>query len=215
LWASTVQEQFDTNVFVLEWNDLLGRRLDPEEVASAAHRFRGDRRALTDWYETPTDLPRRFAVLLCQRANLRWDSTSRSTYVAILTTVFVAVVGAAVVVAAMHGLTLGDFAVAMLPMAPAVRYYVATVRGHWTAAQDQSAAKSLVDLVFRRSLRSPRLLTDAHLRRIQDRIFALRSQAPPVPDWLYWRMRDQRDFEMRAAVRRLAEDVRIALVQHR
>ena len=51
--AADVQEQFDTSVYPLDWNPVLGAKADAEEVIGAASRFKGDRAKLLNWYSIP------------------------------------------------------------------------------------------------------------------------------------------------------------------
>jgi hypothetical protein len=52
--AAAIQEEFDTTIFDIPWNGLLAPRPDPEDVAAAAARLRGDRAALRQWHQRRT-----------------------------------------------------------------------------------------------------------------------------------------------------------------
>lgn len=63
--ATRVLEQFDVEVFGLEWNSrLVGKRVAPEVVAAAARRYGSKRDRLNDWYPVVADdLP--YPILCC------------------------------------------------------------------------------------------------------------------------------------------------------
>lgn len=68
--AARIQEQMDTNLFKLPWNEVLvGNRVHEEVVIAASRRYKGTYK-FTDWYADPGSSPYPFDVLLCQRASL-------------------------------------------------------------------------------------------------------------------------------------------------
>ncbi len=64
--AAAVQEEFDTNVFQLPWNDLDGARPSPTVIAQAAARYDGGRDK--NWYPDMEGTHRPFDVLTARAA---------------------------------------------------------------------------------------------------------------------------------------------------
>lgn len=208
--AANIQEQFDISVFPLEWNPVLGEMVDPEDVAAAAGRFRGDPAPLADWYAMPDGLGRPFDVLICQRSNLRWDSTLRDAYsntiLAGLAALFLVTVGTGVA----QGLSLGESILALLPSVGVVLLGADTARNHRRHAAFQHELKRLVEAGWSDAIQRPRKVQDKRLRSIQDRIHHLRTAAPLVPEWFYWWHRDDYERQMRLAVDRMAQEAEAA-----
>lgn len=213
--GANVQEQFDTSVFPLEWNPLLGDKADAEDVARVAERFRGNPALLADWYAVPDGLPRPLDVLICQRSNLRWDSTLRYAYsntiVVGLVTLFMATIGMGIV----QDLSLEEFIFALLPSAGAFVFGADAACSHRRHAASQRELKRRVEAVWSDATKRPRKVQDKQLRSIQDRIHHLRTSAPLVPEWFYWWHRDAYELQMRLAVDRMAQEAEAASARPR
>jgi hypothetical protein len=208
--AANVQEQFDTSVYPLDWNPILGPKADAEDVVAAASRFQGDRNMLADWYSIPDDAPRPLDVLLCQRSNLRWDAALRRAYANRVSLGLVALFLVIVAAGLARGLSLVEFGLACLPSVGSFLFGLETIRGHRQHGSAQVELKAKLEAAWEVARAKPRSLRGAELRAIQDRIYHLRAAAPPVPDRFYWRKRDQFEWEMRLAVERMCEEARAA-----
>lgn len=198
--AATMQEQFDTGVYPLPWNTFVaGRAVDPEDLAAADRRYKGPRDKLLDWYAPPIGAPYPIDVLLCQRSNLRWDIALRRGYAASIAAVLGLMILAALAVRTPENPSISDFLLIYLPYVPALVAGIDAVRGHLQHIEEQTTLKQRLDVVWDRGLQDPGLVTVADCRGVQDGIYRLRVAAPPVPDWWYWRQREQMESEMRAA----------------
>lgn len=208
--AANIQEQFDTSVYLLNWNPVLGAKADAEDVVAAASRFKGDRAKLADWYSIPDGVPRPLDVLLCQRSNLRWDAVLRRAYA---NTILVGLVVLFLVIVAAglaQGLSLREFGLALLPSVGAFLLGAETVRSHRQHSSAQLDLKRKLEAAWDKARANPRSVREQELRAIQDGIYQLRAVAPPVPDGFYWRRRDQFEREMRLATERMWEEAEVA-----
>src|SRR6185437_12674220 len=82
--AAAIQEQYDVELFDLDWNDaLVGRRVAPEEVADAAAHVtkEKDLERFRTWYPASVDEVRwPLNVILCQRSSAVWGRRSHFGY---------------------------------------------------------------------------------------------------------------------------------------
>lgn len=209
--AANIQEQFDTSVYPLDWNHVLGTKADAEEVIAAASRFKGDRAKLTNWYTIPNGVPRPLDVLLCQRSNLRWDAALRWRYanaiVAGLVLLLVTILSAGIV----RSLSLQEFGLAVLPSVGAFLLGVETMGSHRQHGGAQYDLKQKVEATWDKARTNRRSVKAQELRAIQDGIYHLRAVAPPVPDGFYWRTRSRFEREMRIATEQMWEEARVAV----
>jgi hypothetical protein len=123
--AAKGSEHFDSAVLKLGWNTLsAGRRLQPEDVSGAADLwerawFKGE---IKDWYPAAVRFaPLHVARVICQRANVSYDSALRRRYGSLLLIVVVALAAGIVGVALWNSATLADTVLTgMVPAAPLV-----------------------------------------------------------------------------------------------
>lgn len=208
--AANIQEQFDTFVYPLAWNPVLGAKADAEDVIAAAARYKGDRAKLANWYSLPDGVPDPLDVLLCQRTNLRWDATLRQAYA---NTVLASLVGLFLIILVagiVRSLSLGEFLLAMLPSVGSFRLGLDTVHNHRQHSAAQLELKRKVEAAWEKAQTKPRAVPKSDLRAIQDGIYQLRVVAPPVPDGFYWKKRDQFEQEIRLAVEQLWREAETA-----
>jgi hypothetical protein len=206
--AALIQEEFDTRVFGLPWNDALGSRPAPEVVVDAGKSGKGDPR-LKAWYPDVSPLPRSLAILVCQRSGLAWDRRSRSWYQTSLAAVVLVVVLGAVALAMGTKQSLAEFLVSFaLPVLPAIQHAIKTFKAHSRAGAEQERMLDELASAWEGGLASGGNLPDAQLRRVQDRLLLLRREQTPIPDFLYRLLRSRFEATMHEATRRLIDEAR-------
>jgi hypothetical protein len=188
LWGAKAQEQFDTELFGLAWNDsLVGRRLSEEDIADAARHV--DPATLRDWYPLDVDeiaWPRNAA--LCQRSSAAWGRRTHAAYVWILTISVFGWLLVTIAIGVVEGASLSEYLIRLfLPSMPALMDGTDLARTHRQVAERRSHVEESAE----------RLLLNVDtsqedVRRLQDQIFEIRRQPPRVPNWFY-RLRRQRD----------------------
>ena len=203
--AARIQEEFDCNVLDLHWNKfIVGAHVPPEDIEQYGGKMldaKGER-SLKDWY--PTDarqLPLHLARLVCQRANLWYDSKLRRTYRlglwALTATYFVALIIFG------HALPLSDFILAVLvPFGP---FFVWVVREQHRQTDTIALVNRLFDEIDASlaQFSQPESEDSARVRarELQDAIFAHRASSPLVSDLVYWCRRTKLEVQMQVAAR--------------
>lgn len=210
--GARVQEQFDTEVLKLDWNQLVaGKRVDAEEVhAIAATPIpESERKRLVDWYEPiVARLPLEFGRLICQRTNLVYDTRVRRKYAGILLWAAVGIFVALALAGVYQGLKINDLILTMcLPVLPLVAYMLREHRKQNDTIETLTALKSEVEKVWEKALAgaTPDDLT-AMSRALQDAIYRHRASNPLVFDWLYNWLRAGEEGLTRLAVEQLVTE---------
>lgn len=196
--AATIQEQFDTDLFGIPWNQtLVGDRIAPEKIRKASKRLKEDRNQLKNWYTGLNCTKKELNVLLAQRTNLIWDSNQRKKYaiaVGIITIMYLAftiVIG--------WNTSLGRYLLTLfLPSAPILIHGLKTVLANWTRAkQCESLAKDEMT-----SFEFITCKADSEIwqkcRQYQDIIYQKRCDTTLVPNWWYKLWRTENEDTMRA-----------------
>lgn len=207
--AATIQEQLDTDLFYLPWNQtLVGQRIPPEDIASANRRFRGKRDDFLDWYADPAPLPYPLNVLVCQRANLTWDSRLRRNYGfrVLVLTILIVLLGIGLGIGA--NLSFIDYLLGIfLPSLPAVLQGIRLQKDHFGTANEKDRVRDELGRLINETHRDSNSLTRSDCRAIQDRIYSLRADGPLVPEWWYQRLRSSYEIDMTEAVEQLKRDM--------
>ena len=203
--AATIQEEFDTNLFGLPWNQtLVGNKLTAELIHAAARDYTGDRNELRDWYSDTGTTPYPLNVLLCQRSNLVWDWRLRQHYgwiiVSLTFILFIFTIGFAIVTKqTLINYILGFF----LPSSSAFLQGIEAAKAHFTTAKAKKNKEKEISAIWESGLMNPNLVSQEQCRRIQDCIFLLRSKGPLIPDWWYKLFRTKYEVDMQSVVAEL------------
>ncbi len=205
--AAAAQEEFDTNVFRLPWNDLDGARPSPSVIAQAAARYDGGRDK--DWYPDTKATHRPFDVLICQSSNVGWGATTHRAWAWLLTLALAAAVAVAAAAAVLFDLDASDvFAGLVAPAVAPVKELLDQIKSHFETAKDKQDLDARISNAWAGGMAGT-VPTEELLRRVQDRIFAFRRRNHYVPNWLDGRLRASNEVAMSStAADRVAEAAR-------
>lgn len=202
--AARLQEEFDTRLFRLEWNDVVaGKRPGPHEWVDPADRHlkKNGSGNLINWYlNYSIDLPSPVMTLLCQSKNLGWDARLKQKISDVLS-----------IILAINGITLLILAIVINPsvlvlfslvalLAPVYQFYYRYVSENKKSVARADELRLKVESELNKMAESRSFDVD-HLqklsRNIQDQIFIYRSSGNPVPDRLhrYNRMKDEERYD--------------------
>lgn len=210
--GAKIQEQFDTEVLNLEWNQLVaGKRVDAEEVRAIAMGPipEGECKRLMDWYEPVISrLSLELGRLICQRTNLAYDMRVRKKYAGILIWTAVLLFAGLALIGLWQGLTWRDLILTMgVPVLPLAAYVLREHRKQHDTIEMLTTLKSEQEKMWDRALAgaSPAELT-VMSRALQDAIYRHRASNPLVFDWLYNWLRAREEGLTRHAVEKLVEE---------
>lgn len=186
--ASLVQEQLDTQLYKIPWNDsLAGEPVSPELIIAADNRFKGNRDKLRDWYSAPQhDLPHNLTVLLCQRENLVWEYRQRQSFIRLLSGLFYLVLATILTLGLAFKVSLFIFLVKYLaPVSPLLWLIGDNWLSHRKTAEGlHQKEKGITSLLLSDEL-IPEAVSVEVLRNYQDAVLRNRQTGPMVPDWFY------------------------------
>jgi hypothetical protein len=204
--AARTQEQFDCDLFGLEWHSLrVGEKPEIGDVLHASNRFKKknpEMSHLKDWYPQAVDkLPLSLARLICQRTNCWWDSSLRKKYANVLIGILLFVIVAVFVIALTQEQSVQQMILTVYaPIAPAVLWTVREVRRQHEAAEALDKLRSHVERGWASALKGQptHAELDAAARQIQDFIFDGRSKNPLIFDWINNLVRPSHQLSMNA-----------------
>lgn len=182
LQAAATQEQFDTQVFQLPWNDLHADRPPQHLVARAAQRYKGARDK--DWYGDTHGVHRPFDVLICQSTNLGWGVRMHRLWSWVLIAVGLGMV--AVIAMCWRGLNLpgtDGLTVLVIPALGPFKEIVGQIQDNLDAAQTKENAERKLMELWENGMTGQRIPSSEELRSVQDKILLVRQSNPYIPDW--------------------------------
>lgn len=200
--AAKIQEEFDTNVFGLDWNDeLLKGEANPEAVSRANRDFKGDRTKLKDWYSSTPGVKEEFAILLSQRSNLTWDAAQRKYYANALYVVMIVLLLITLVAGCAKGISLFEYvAYVLAPLLSLFKLGIDARDSHKKIYEAQERKESEIASIIKDYRTDPEAITKTILRTIQNSIYTNRKEQALVPNFIYKNRRDDAQDEMKDAI---------------
>lgn len=201
--AATIQEQFDTDIFDMPRIAVRDPQVLPEEVTRLAGGRAARRKAysaehLRDWYPINQTVDGRVAIAIAQRGNLAYTEAllrrSASVWISLL-----AIWGViAVAIGLLAHFSLQSFLLAIvLPILPPFLDATDEWLGVRAAGKERRALTLEIQQAIEEDSSAP--ILPEQLIGWQAQLFALRRDAPLVPDWLYWWLRHGVEREMHEA----------------
>lgn len=184
--GAKIQEQFDTELFEISWNEVLCKnKVNKDIQVDLAKRYKVN--DLTDWYskEIGADIPREIAVLLCQRINFSWELNLRKKFVFSLVAVLIVYYGAIFVTSIFVNLGLFDTLILLAPSISFMIYGVQNVGALKSQSKSKEEYLDLIDSKIQEYSLNKTLPNNTFLRQIQDVIFNQRNFLEKIPDWFY------------------------------
>jgi len=188
--AAKIQEEFDTRLFGMAWNEsLCGPKVDKFDISAANGRLKTDRENvdLIPWYSDYSSLSPSQAVLHCQGENLWWDRSLRKRYAGLLSVLLIALVAWGVAWAAgiLQLNLLESITEVFLPMSGLGLVFYFAWQEHRKVAAEQERTATEGRRISDTYLDQQKEVPPAELRRLQDAIFKNRTSSPLVPEWFF------------------------------
>jgi hypothetical protein len=193
----TVQEQFDTALFGLGWNEgLAGPPPEHEDVVHACdHASEAKRARKYDWYPDTGAAPRPLDIVLCQRSSAAWGRRAHDRYATVLTLTTWAWFVAGLAMGIVAGVSLSGYLIELfLPSLPAFLDATELIRSHRSASAQKARLERMTNKLWERGGADHGSVALSDCRSVQDLSYRLRRHNPQVAQWYYLlnRARDER-----------------------
>jgi hypothetical protein len=203
--GAKIQEQFDTNLFNIDWNGVLvGQKVSPEDIQKSSVKFKGDVTKLKDWYTGLTANNHFVNVLLAQRSNLMWARSLKRNYSVLITSLAAIYVVGTLFIGSAIDISLKDYMLIIFIPSLSILIYIAE-----TNDKLLSQVKLNTDLgeEIRSIIEQNQISIDKFLcRQYQDAIYINnRIGAVLIPEFLYWLRREKDDTQMLEVNQRLSD----------
>lgn len=216
--GALVQEAFDTKVLSIKWNEIkVGKRPEPELIHEHAKKL-GKNAAklekLSNWYPVEVQqLPIQWGCIVCQRANIWWDSTLRRRYAITILTILILLAISLFWFAFIQDLTMTDFVMKIvIPMSALYKLGVSQFIEHRDAADRLDKLRDHAEKLWISAINGASIEEiKVNSRLLQDEIYDGRKRNPPIFDNIFWMFRDDHEEQMNKGASVLIQEVKSSL----
>lgn len=207
--AATIQEEFDSQTFELEWNNIqCGSKASNEIIHSSAIKYT-DKADLKDWYGDLVGIKNNLSVLICQRSNLVWDWRLRKQFAWTIIIAILILFSLGLGIALYNKLTLQTYLISiLLPSASAFLLGIKEVKEHFDSAKSKEALEKKINSIWEKSMTSLVVPTKSELRQVQDKIYQLRTNTALIPEWWYNKLKGDFEKSMQSTIDRYRNEAR-------
>ena len=184
--GAKIQEQFDTELYGLPWNNNLCRTKIPIDIQQdLAAKYKNN--DLSDWYskEIGSQLPIEIAIILCQRINFSWELNLRKRFVTFLVIILILYYGSFIFICIYKNLGIYDVLLLLVPSLSFLIYSVQNSLSLQSHIKSKTETLNIIDNKLDEYKQNRLLPTYTDLRQIQDVIYIERTVPEKIPDWFY------------------------------
>ena len=202
--AAKIQQQFDCNVFELQWNKYtFGTQPSLEDINSNVKSSNDE--DFINWYDREVDtVDRMLAVIICQRINLTYDVALRKKFLSYITLICSIIFIAIMVVAFCENEGLRTTIVFVaVPLIPIIRWFFSTKKANVDDMDKCERIKRIIDEYIENYKNRGVTFNEIDLCEIQNCIYEHRKTAFKIPDCIYKKMRSKQEKMVCATVAEL------------
>jgi len=201
--GAKIQEQFDVELYNLEWNKILCKRQVPIDIINSLSSLYSNNSDLFNWYslEIDTNLPKNIAIVLCQRINFSWELSLRKKYISFLVSILVFYYAVFFLVTLALNIGLYEILKIISPSLPFLGYGVQTSLSLKAQAKAKDETLADIDNILEEYRLTRAIPNESKIRQIQDVIYIERSSTDKIPDWFYKRFKSKDEFNMDETIR--------------
>lgn len=195
--ASSIQENFDKNVFGISKNEILGA-LDIDDSILLKYRNKIDNgidiEKLKNWHSKEImEINTNVAVLFCQRANIYYDYNIRNKYIMMVVLFLISTCLLIFLLGFFKDMKLSEFLLKIVyACIPILIFSFNEIKNQKEAIQGIKDLKKIINNhIDKAGLNSN--VNEFVIRQIQDRIYNNRKINPLIPDLLYELLRNKKN----------------------
>lgn len=215
--GAKIQEDFDTQLFQLPWNNTLCAQIQQGVIATLAHKFKrkNSTERHVDWYAPCVGaVPIDYARLICQASNLQWDAALRRKYSMVFVITLVALAIGATAFALIRDMKAEEIILSIVvPLLPASIKLLRERSKHESSAKGSEHSIGKLQSIWTEAMKpsttSPPSANES--RKLQDLIYTRRASSPTVPSFFHGWFREQLEMTMVTDAQTMVTEVQAKL----
>ena len=201
--AAKIQEQFDTDVFQLEWDNInVGSKPDTGLIFNKSKKF--DKKnpnytGFSNWY-TLKAASFRYpeSIVFCQQQNLYWDSSLRKDIVLLSKITLAAIIVIICALGVYNDFSLRNLVTnVVLLLLPICLFFCKIITEHNETIKEMERLRDINESLIETIVSNTSTSTDflSKCRQLQTAIYNHRKSARPIPNWLHKKRKDDQEGE--------------------
>lgn len=211
--AASIQENFDTTVFLLPENDLLNTTfIDLEIIHKYSKKDKLDSKKvdkITDWYSKEiANIQTNIAILFCQRMNICYDQNIKKKYSFLLVLLSITTFFVLLLFSIISDFKLQKFLIEVIfPSIPLFIFAYKEYKNNLETVDNLQKLREIIeDKLDSASINDSIAMEE--LRKIQDRVYQNRILSPLIPNFIYnllWsELEDQMNYSVKNKIIQLS-----------
>jgi hypothetical protein len=183
--GATIQEQFDTELFKISWNEILiSDKIEENKIVALSKKNKKDE---NNWYlkEVGDNLNHNIAVLLHYKTNTIWGAGLRESYSKLILYLVVGYYFILFCLSVYKQIPLPNFIILVAPSLPFLVYSVTNIKSHQDTLLKYREISKAINKHIDYFILTKKEPDNFILRQIQDLFFIQRLNPYQVPNWFY------------------------------
>lgn len=199
--AAGIQELFDCEVLNIEWNKMLFTEKPENSDIHKYHKLREERNVNDDfvnWYSEPIkEVPNNIAKIICQRENINYDIEVRKNLMNWVVIVSISILAVLILFSSISDFTFRTFVInGITPFLPIFSISIKWYFEQQNSIKTLKEIKSIIENIWVNALENNQEPTNIMVRQVQDRLYLHRREGALVPDYIYNKIRVNREQQM-------------------
>lgn len=202
--AASIQEKFDCDVLVIEWNKTLLPKKIGDDIVYRYYKQYVKKKKLKElygWYSKEVEpVNTNVATLICQRINCSYDFSLRNRYTRTIMIITISTFLILFIIAGSFDAKLPIFITSVLfPSLPVFVLAYKQISSNKDSIENLEELKELIENELT-GLKINDEVSTQLIRQIQDKIYLKRINSPLLPEWAYKFLRQNLEDEMNFSV---------------
>lgn len=184
--GANIQEQFDTEVFEMEWNMIqVGKKCDISTITHLGNQY--NKNDLKDWYSTEicNSLPQSIAISFCQKINAIWEHKLRRKFALMIGLSIMGYYFLLIGYTFFVKLNSYDIILLIAPSFSFLVFGILTIKSQVDIANSKDRILELTSSFWDDFLKDGKEPSTKELRQIQNMIYEQRRTPHKIPNFFY------------------------------